>query len=98
LSISDEFPKSIPVITISSNGDPVYNPSQTTDELATKAKREDIPTETIKTKAYEFFEKTKPKGVGPWPLYWFAIELGKCNLSLSTFHFLQEVSFETSNL
>lgn len=41
-----EFSEPFPVILVTSNGDPLYAPSTTTDELATKAKRASIPTET----------------------------------------------------
>ncbi|KAJ6032584.1 hypothetical protein N7540_003316 [Penicillium herquei] len=62
----DGFTEVFPVITVSSNGDPSYAPSQTTKEAATKVKR--IVTKSTETTwetsdAYKLFEANLPQGV-----------------------------------
>ncbi|KAJ6138244.1 hypothetical protein N7471_004730 [Penicillium samsonianum] len=56
------FPEAFPVITVLDNGDPLYAASKTTDGSATKIKRVEIPTQTIReeTDAYKLLIKKTP--------------------------------------
>ncbi|KAJ5156612.1 hypothetical protein N7492_009415 [Penicillium capsulatum] len=56
------FSGPFPVITVSSNGDPSYTPSTTTDEPPSPVKRDSVPTITDDTKSdsFKIFEREVP--------------------------------------
>ncbi|PYI04459.1 hypothetical protein BO78DRAFT_320471 [Aspergillus sclerotiicarbonarius CBS 121057] len=58
-SAVSEFSETIPVITVSSNGDPTYSPSKTTGDTATEVKRASTP--TVSDTKYHILEEALGK-------------------------------------